>query len=380
MNIMLYGAAGPGDRNSETLCRAAAGLLRRRYPEARAFLASDGFDAELPGLAGYFRHPGALPPFSRGWLRCAFYKNFLRDEEKYQRLLLAPVIEAGSGMDTCISLAGSDYRSGLPNRRRVLDRALFERRVRLELWNAAFDPAHSGAEMRRDLNLFDRIVAGDSISFKALTENGFGAGTVLLPPLAFALEPQRAALPEGYSEGGTVGLCIGPRGDKFFQAVTALIDHILKSTYFSVVLIPYATAPYGQDGEALCRLAGAYKSDPAAGRILSAGNGYNAPETRWLFSRMRMLVTTHTPAAAAAMAGLTPALLVNSGARARGVMCDTLGDAAEFCLISGAEPSGKDLIRGFSAVIRNEDAVQALLHERVPLFRRSLEEGLILHR
>lgn len=378
MNIMLYGAAGPEDRHSETLCRAAAHLLRRRYPGARVFLASEGFDADFPGLAGYFRHRSSLPPFSKGSLRHFMSQNILRDELSRQELLQLPVTEHGAEMDYCISLGGIRYQSGSPYLLYACDRGLFEKRTRLELWDAAVEPTFFDTEMHRDLNLFGRILAADSNTHQTLSHSGFDT-SLLLPGLPFALEPMPAPLPQGFSEGGVIGLCLSPQRFDYYREIAFLVRHMLKSTYFCVIPIPYCTLPESNDNIAHRELRLIFENDPAGERILRLDQSLNAPQTHWLFSKLRMLVTTRAEAAAAAMSGNVPVLLIGGGEHGDGLLKDTLGDLAGLCRVGGVEPLAQELIRGFNTALMAGEAVTKRLSETVPEIRKKLEEQLTLH-
>lgn len=371
MNILLYGAGEPTDRHSETICRAAARLLGRRYPGAGVYLASGGFDTGLPGLTGYETHRRKVPAFSRGWMSFLFEKYVRRDDFRMETVLQQPVIKLGGGMDLCVSLGGSAYASVPPMLLYAADRGLFALRRRLELWDASFVPENHGERMRRDLNRFGRILAAESESFCALRQSGLSTAE-FLPGLSYAMEPQSVPLPAGFLRGGVVGLCVG---DGDVQKYAAFSRRILRSTFFSVLLAPYRGAPDGGDIRALDELRAALlREADDARRVLSPVRPLNAPETHYLFSKLRVLVTTQPDAAAAAMSGDVPVLLCCRNARARGLFRDALAPEPALDPLFSPEASADELMRGLVRLLSNETEVRALLRKNIAEMRRRLFE------
>lgn len=376
--IVLYMHAGSDNHGSE----AIANCLCRMLPEPALLVTSRKAEDEkysLPGLCGEIieeNHVEASLPVH------AFYyvkKRFLHDPESYMRYCYRAV--SGKNLRALnISIGGDNYCYENMQERLIMSNRMFHRQgAKTVLYGCSIEPELvTRPDIAKDLQLYDAVVARESLTWEALRPVVRQDRLFLYPDPAFLLETIRLPLPENWREGKTVGLNISPmvmENEKSagvtMENYAALISHILERTDFSVALIPHVVWKGGDDRKPLRAL---YDRFSSTGRVLQLPDA-SAPELKGYIARCRFFVGARTHATIAAYSSCVPTLVVGYSVKARGIARDLFGTHENYVTAVQQLAQKEELIRAFEWIREREEPIRAHLGQIMPDWQERARKG-----
>lgn len=367
--VLLYNHGGCENRGCEAIVRSTSELFSRAAG-ARCFLASDQCEFDrAAGLDAVERvFSSRIQPYSpMRFVNSIGYRLGMPREGEVARRY-GPVISRGKRSDVCLSIGGDTYCYGPQEHLSVINERLCRAGKPLVLWGCSVEPELVAGEA--DFRRYRLIVARESVSERAFAEAGLPVRRWCDP--AFLLRREELPLPEGWREGATAGVNISPlvldrAPDKraAFDAVAALIAHILRRSEDAVALFSHVTWQHDDDRKTVAALKARFADEP---RVLALPDGLNAMQLKGYIARMHALVTARTHASIAGYSSGVPTLVIGYSVKARGIAGDLFGDARGHLLPAQELSSQAELIAAYDAMRARGEEEAAFLRARLPAY------------
>lgn len=415
--IVLYMHAGSGNHGCEAIVNSLCHMLMEKplvitnsEKEDRKYsLAPPNGDA-LCELAQE-RH------FSEHKLAHAMYyvwRKLTKDAESFIRYRYRAVFDrplskyAGVGntrkekAKLAVSIGGDNYCYDVMVKDLMLaNRAFHDRGVKTVLLGCSIEPelliGGAGAEggemqtgkgsmpetartrMAEDMNLYDLIIARESITYGALKKVAPEEKLRLIPDPAFVLGARELPLPEGFAEGNTIGLNESPmiQDSEMRAGITmanykALVEHIIHTTDMQIALIPHVVWNRNDDRKPLKELYEAFRN---SGRVVKIED-CSCEELKGYIARCRMFIGARTHATIAAYSSLVPTLTVGYSVKAKGIAKDLFGSYENYVLPVQQLQEKEDLIGAFEWLKDYEKDIREDLRRVMPGYKeRALQAG-----
>lgn len=258
---------------------------------------------------------------------------------------------------------GEYVQGGESRKKESMDAASEERRKKLAM----------------DMNLYDLIIARESLTYEALKEVVPESKLRLIPDPAFTLGVKELPLPEGFAKGNTLGLNVSPmiQGSEGKAGITmenykALIEHVIRTTDMQIALIPHVVWARNDDRKPLKELYEAYRD---SGRVVWTGDG-SCEELKGYIARCRMFIGARTHATIAAYSSLVPTLVVGYSVKAKGIAKDLFGSYENYVIPVQQLRERDDLIGAFEWLRDYEEDIRQDLRRVMPGYKeRALSSG-----
>lgn len=369
--FIMYPHGGSSNHGCEAIIRGTKAIIQGNDNENRMILysADPGQDIRY-GLGEICSvKPEKLPVkrMSPDYMK-ALYLRYLRNNKDAYDIMSFRDMFRNSGEDTvALSIGGDNYCYGKPEHIYFMNRYIRRNGARSVLWGCSVEPAAIDEDMERDLKGYHLITARESISFEALSR--INPNTRLYPDPAFILDKTELELPEGFSEGNTIGINLSPmiigyekQGGAAINNFTALLEHILKSTDMNIALIPHVVWSTSNDLEPLATL---YEQFKDSGRVALIGD-HNCMELKGFISRCRMFIGARTHATIAAYSTCVPTLVVGYSVKAKGIARDIFGSEENMVIPVQTLKNRDDLINAFEYLRQNEESIRTHLKDFMP--------------
>lgn len=406
--VIIYEHAGSGNHGCEAIAATVVAGLRKEaerngIPQeayAAPFLAShDTAQDERYGLdSAVARGDCRLLQeriLKRGSLRHLFYHALQLteiDDAAKERFRLRDALgtvawnrQGGQRRPVAIAIGGDNYcyPEMVPDLCRA--HALFrERLCRTVLYGCSIEPAflhdaQFGGLLRDDLKRYDRIVARESLSYRALLEAGIEKDRLFLAPdPAFSLEAREVPLPEGFVRGKTIGINVSPLVQEkervsgiTMEAYRGLMRCILERTQAKIALIPHVVWESNDDRKPLRALYEAFRD---TGRVLLIDDG-DAASLKWIIGACSLFIGARTHATIAAYSSCVPTLVLGYSVKSRGIAADLFGMEAHYVLPVDEMKKPGELTEAFEWLFSNASRIRSELTEIMPSYRAQALTG-----
>ena len=404
--IVLYMHAGSGNHGCEAIVNSLCHMLKEKplvitnseREDRKYSLVSPGGDVlcELAEERHFSEHKLAHIMYY-GW------RKLTKDGESFLRYRYGAVFDrpllkyGGNGKKACedlpvsrtgekrhtgrhplaVSIGGDNYCYDIMVRDLMLaNRAFHDRGVRTVLLGCSIEPdlLTAGGAMAEDMNLYDLIIARESITYGALKKVVPEGKLRLLPDPAFTLGKKELPLPVGFAEGNTVGLNISPmvQGNEAREGITmsnykALAEHIIRTTDMQIALIPHVVWERNDDRKPLRELYEAFRD---SGRVVLIEDG-SCEELKGYIARCRMFIGARTHATIAAYSSNVPTLAVGYSVKARGIARDLFGDYENYVIPVQQLQEKEDLIGAFEWLKDYEEEIRQDLRRVMPEYKKN---------
>ena len=379
---IFYAHAGAGNHGCEAIVRASAGILGDdivlysiRPEEDEKY----GLNAVVQSIA----HDQDLNVrrYSLPWLLSRVQTKLTGsiDLEIYNRK--KAMFDAVRPGDIAFSIGGDNYCYPGTDALAAQNSLFRKKGAKTVLWGCSVEPELlKTAAVAKDLASYDLIVARESISYEAL--KAVNPNTVLVPDPAFTLERKDIPLPEGWAEGGMIGVNASPlilengkNGQLVLDAYKALIQRILDTTDCSVALIPHVVWENNDDRIPLGVLQDAFRD---TGRVIFLED-HNCMELKGYIARCRMFIGARTHATIAAYSTCVPTLVLGYSVKSRGIARDLFGTEENYVLPVQRLKSPDELARGFDWLMNHEDEIRSRLTGMMPEYIEKAFSAAALH-
>lgn len=280
--------------------------------------------------------------------------------------------------EVALSVGGDNYCNPGVEWLYVSHNMAIEAGVKSVLWGASVeDTCLADQTMRDDLSKFDLICARESLSYDFLKQ--INGNVRLFPDPAFALEPERVAVP--FADYKTVGINLSPtimqresKPGMVRKNYTRLIEYLIKETDYNIVLIPHVVfSGKNADYEVLYPFYEEYKD---TGRIFMLED-MNCRKLKYVISKCRFLIAARTHASIAGYSSCVPTLVVGYSIKADGIATDIFGTSHDYVLNRNNLMKEDELIDAFmwlecrEAEIR--DKLEVVMKDYIPRAYQAVE-------
>ena len=233
------------------------------------------------------------------------------------------------------------------------------------LWGASIGAQDLSALKIADLKTFDLLLVRESLTFKALHDNGL-TNMRLIADGAFTMDKELLPLPQGWIENNTIGFNFSPlvykKNKASQEAAMHLVQYILDTTSMTIAFTPHVIEEGNDDYSCLQDFYDAFK---ATGRVLLLPNDLNAIQYKGYISRMRFFIGARTHATIAAYSNFVPTMVLGYSIKSKGIAKDIFG--TERLVLNLDEISDKKLLQSrFDEMLRDEIEIKKLLEGKIP--------------
>ncbi|MCR4901335.1 MAG: polysaccharide pyruvyl transferase family protein [Butyrivibrio sp.] len=240
-----------------------------------------------------------------------------------------------------VSIGGDNYcYPDMVNDIILTDRVLHKKKLETVLLGCSIEPSSlkgdNAANLIADLNSHKKIIARESISYKALLAAGIKKEKLALcPDPAFTLETGDVTLPEGFEVGNTVGLNLSPmvlnleKADGLLlKSYRELVKHIISATDMQIAFIPHVVWNSSDDRDPLNKLYNEFKK---TGRVCIIEDN-DCKKLKGYISKCSLFIGARTHATIAAYSSMVPTLVIGYSVKSKGIATDLFGTYDRFVL------------------------------------------------
>lgn len=379
--LLMYMHAGSGNHGCEAIVNSVCHMVKEKV----TLLSYYGEEDEKYSLKDLC-HIVSERRFEEHKLAHVLYYGYRKitgDKESFIRYRYGDVMK-GKTAPLAISIGGDNYcYDNMLSDLRLANSAFNRKGVRTVLLGCSIEPELlKRDDIVADLMKYHTIIARESITFEALksmvSEQPLPR-ILCFPDPAFTLGKKELPLPEGFTEGNTVGINASPmiqdnesKAGITMESYKALISYIIENTDMQIALIPHVVWTRNDDRKPLHELYEAFRD---TGRVIEIQDG-TCEELKGYISRCRFLVGARTHATIAAYSTCVPTLVVGYSVKARGIAGDLFGTAENFVLPVQSLKNPLELVKGFQWLAFHEDEVKTKLKSVMPDYRkRALQTG-----
>lgn len=257
------------------------------------------------------------------------------------------------------------------------NRLMHEKGIKTALLGCSIEPSILNDKfLLKDLDMYDLIIARESLTYDALIKAGINKNTHLIPDTAFLLESKELPLPDNFIEGETIGINMSPlvldysnEDNIVYKNYVNLVKHILNDTKYNIALIPHVFWDKTNDLEALQKL---YEEFSYTNRIAIIGK-HSCEELKGYIKRCKMFVGARTHSIVAAYSSCVPALAVGYSIKSKGMALDLFGEYDNYVTSVQDFKTENDLTNSFLFIEKNYDKIKKHLSKKIPEYVKPIE-------
>lgn len=359
--FLLYGHGGAYNHGAEAIVKCTVSLIKQSYPDRTIILSTHFKEQDIE-----FGLP--VDEYCERYMRYAELNK--KENGKYDALLYKPTLDKIDKDTVCLSVGGDNYCYDNWRRWKVIHETALERGAVSILWSCSVEPSMLSEEMVATLKSHHLITAREALTFHALQEKGL-RNVVPCADIAFLLQPEKCALPDGFQAGNTVAINISPlvvRREAVEGIVLAnvrnLIREILMHMDMHIVLLPHVLMPTDND---LALLQEVYRQTKHTGRVSIISEKLSATEYKYIISKCRFGVFARTHASIAAYDSCVPSLVIGYSVKSGGIAQDL--DVTDYVLPVQSMHTEDNLLLAFNKMIANEAVIKKTLEDRIDAYR-----------
>ena len=278
------------------------------------------------------------------------------------------------------SIGGDNYCYGdYVNKLLAQHNKLFHKyKIKTALLGCSIEPSViKNKTVQKDLNLYDLIIARESITYETLINEGIDKNTKLIPDTAFVLEKEEVSLPAGFQENNTVGINISPlinsftsRPENIYNNYKKLMEYILNNSNMSIALIAHVYWEKSNDLEPIEKL---YNEFCNSDRICIVKDN-NASKLKGYISKCKIFVGARTHAIIAAYSTCVPTLAVGYSVKSKGIAKDLFGNYKNYVISVDDFDKDDNLLKAYKYIEDNYDNIREYLKKTIPEYIKPLKK------
>lgn len=294
------------------------------------------------------------------------YQNMPFDYNNYELLYQRDVVKELEKSDLAIHIGGDNYCYGVNEWMYSINTKAKELGKKTVLFGASLFDEINDLTIVTDLKKYDLLMLREKISYNAIKKYISEEKLMLIPDPAFSLKLKEVKLDPWYKNRKIVGLNLSPltiKTEENYNDIRELINHILKTTTYSICLIPHVVLDEVSDYKILNRIADDYKNEKRL--YLEKGN-YDCKEIKYIISQCKLLIAARTHASIAAYSTNVPTLVLGYSVKSRGIAEDIFGNYKDYVL--PIECMDKNiLIEKFDYLNENQEKIRETLTEKMKI-------------
>lgn len=385
--LFILAGNGPYDnRGCEAIVRGTVKILRHYYDDP-TFLCISHFRNEEQfkrqcgeEFENAIIHKKANPNKSLLTVQGSFNKikrlvdPMPHKNHTYKEML--PYIEEAQAV---LSVGGDNYSLdyGIPRLFTDLDDIVMKTDKPMIIWGASVGPFSKNPKyekyMMNHLQNITAIFVRESATFEYLTGKGLIDNVFRIADPAFLMDPIKPKENELQIEEGAIGINLSPLmsryvtgGDinKWTEIAAKIVSKISDSTSRKIYLIPHVTNPHIIENDYAFLKNVLLKANCRKNSIVLIPPIYNAAETKWIISQMKIFAGARTHSTIAALSSCVPTLSFAYSLKAQGINNDIFGDES-YCL-NPNELKSDTIVEKIQSMIDNSSQIEKDLHIKIP--------------
>lgn len=372
MKVLMFAHDGSLNRGCEAIVRSSNNLIKDQVKGVKTYLVSGKPETDkiINGLDGIFEGDKInIKRYSLDWLISSLRLKLLNDETYAIGKIEHNTIKHINDMDVFLSIGGDNYCYGEQPGWYEIDRRIKEKGKKLVLWGCSIGEEDLSERKLSDLQLFDLILARESITYQTLINRGLKNVKLCADP-AFTMEMEELPIPKGWQLDNTIGLNFSPllmeRNIESKTSVRSLIKHILDSTNLTIALTPHVIKDGNNDYDILYSYYTEFKD---TNRVIILPDNLNATQYKGYISRMRYFIGARTHATIAAYSNCIPTMVLGYSVKSKGISKDIFGEEKLVLGIKDISDSNK-LIESFNEMISDEASIKEQLEHSIPNIKK----------
>jgi len=281
-----------------------------------------------------------------------------------------------NGVEAVLSVGGDNYSLdyGIPRVFTGLDNLVLENKKPMIIWGASVGPFDRDPEyeryMQKHLQRVSGIFVRESATIEYLEKIGVKDNIYKTADPAFLMDPKEPQ-PKIEIEEESIGINLSPLmakyvGDKSLESwiniAAGIVEEVAKRTESKIYLIPHVTVPISNDYLFLKKVKEKVKDSEE--RTVLIPPVYNASETKWIISKMKVFAGARTHSTIAALSSNVPTLSFAYSIKAKGINKDIFGHD-NYC-IDPEKLSPKIVADKIEAIIKDSDDIRSYLKVSIP--------------
>lgn len=262
-------------------------------------------------------------------IKSKMYRSIIHDDWKRKSYMYnyeyAPFLNQMDKEDIMLS-TGGDMMCYDENQVIYTVDYLHKRGIRSILWGCSIGEKNLTPRKLQALKNFSHIYARETLTQEVLANHNINKVSVFPDP-AFVLEPTPCELPACFSQDEVIGINLSNYvmggfclNSTFAREVDSLIEYILKSTDYQILLIPHVMWE-GQDDRIISNLI--KEKYDSRNRISILDSGYlNYCQIRYIISKCYCFIGARTHAVISAYSTCTPAIAIGYSIKSAGIAKD----------------------------------------------------------
>lgn len=382
-NFFLYGHGGCENHGCEAIVRSTVDIIKSEYPDSKFKLLmqsqNSGIDAEIKLPVEEILLQERINKVSAKYLMAGAEHVLLKKNDIYFKTLYKNALKKIPGSDIALSIGGDNYCYGKHNSLYFLDKFMDKNAVKRVLWGCSVEPELlRDTDLVEDLDGFRLIIAREPITFNALKKHLKKADVILRPDPAFALKTEKIRLSEDFTKNGVVGVNISSlvsnsydKIDITYENYDQMIENIIKTTHYNILLIPHVTWKKSNDLIPLGRLYEKYRN---TGRIFLIEKFNNCCELKGYISQCDMFIGARTHSTIAAYSSCVPCIAVGYSVKATGIATQLFGKAGNYVIDSKKIKDTSVLTESFKWLDNNKIQIKEHLSSIMPGYIAGVHE------
>ncbi|MGB4341705.1 MAG: polysaccharide pyruvyl transferase family protein [Dysgonamonadaceae bacterium] len=294
--------------------------------------------------------------------------------------------------EAVLSIGGDNYSLdyGVPKSFTYLDDVVLEKNRPLIIWGASVGPFDKIPEYERymvnHLKQVTGIFARESTTIEYLNKNKIIDNVYRVADPAFLMDATEPKSDKYIKiEEKSIGINLSPLMAKYtngedleawIKFASDILAEIAKEIDEHIYLIPHVTTPNSNDFLFL-KAVNSHLEDFKE-KITLISPIYNASETKWIISKMKLFAGSRTHSTIASLSSCVPTLSFAYSIKAKGINEDIFGHD-NFCL-SPKELNPKNVIEKIKLISDQSSEIKATLRESIPRIQeRALYAGKFLN-
>lgn len=284
--------------------------------------------------------------------------------------------------DVALSIGGDSYCYGFTDEMAIRNRIWKKGGLKTVYWGCSIEPdLLNDKKIAQDISGFDLITARETISYNALKQ--VNPNTVLVSDSAFLLNTVKKTLPDEIINKDIVGLNLSPLAENLEQkqGITrknyeVLIEYILSSTDYSVLLIPHVVWKGTDDRTVNEYFLEKYRH---SGRVFAIEDS-SCEILKGYISQCRFFIGARTHATIAAYSSNVPTVVLGYSVKSKGIAQDLFGSYENYVVPVQSLESPMDLVNSFKWLVLNEQEIKNRLKSIMPEYKSRVYKGVELLR
>ncbi len=379
-NFLLYGHGGCENHGCEAIIRSTVEIIKKEFDDSSFLLLKQdsdiGIDNRIDLPVNKIILQNQIKKLSLRYIISAISYVLTRKTDMYFSYVYNSAIEQIDNAQIALSIGGDNYCYGQHKSLYFLDSLLDKKKCKRVLWGCSIEPdSLKDKAIIKDLSGFDLIVGREPITVNNLKNVLKDTKVVLYPDPAFALEKSSVNIPDDFMKNGIVGINLSPvvinlsnGQDLTYDNYDAMMEYIINSTKYNILLIPHVTWSKNNDLILLRKLYEKYKH---TARVILIDKFKDCCELKGYISECEMFIGARTHSTIAAYSSCVPCVVVGYSVKAEGIAKQLFGTTENYVVSSQKLNSTDILTKSFKWLDENKNEIRSHLNNIMPAYIES---------